>query len=81
MKAIAAGRNVAVIFPVHPSPHVRSAMEPILGSLDNVALIDPLDCPHFVRLLSGLTLVLTDRGADRAIGEQGHRRRRQRACR
>ncbi|MCW5647626.1 MAG: UDP-N-acetylglucosamine 2-epimerase (non-hydrolyzing) [Sphingopyxis sp.] len=59
---IAARPDVAVIFPVHPNPHVRSAMEPILGSLDNVALIDPLDYPHFVRLLSESTLVLTDSG-------------------
>jgi len=59
---IAARPDVAVIFPVHPNPHVRSAMEPILGSLSNVALIDPLDYPHFVRLLGLSTLVLTDSG-------------------
>lgn len=60
--AIAARPDVAVIFPVHPNPHVRSAMEPILGGLANVALIDPLDYPHFVRLLSLSDIVLTDSG-------------------
>lgn len=60
--AIAARSDVAVVFPVHPNPHVRSAMEPILGALDNVALIDPLDYPHFVRLLATSELVLTDSG-------------------
>lgn len=60
--AIAARSDVAVVFPVHPNPHVRSAMEPILGALDNVALIDPLDYPHFVRLLATSDLVLTDSG-------------------
>ncbi|MDO9369822.1 MAG: UDP-N-acetylglucosamine 2-epimerase (non-hydrolyzing) [Sphingopyxis sp.] len=60
--AIAARDDVAVVFPVHPNPHVRSAMEPILGGLDNVALIDPLDYPHFVRLLAASELVLTDSG-------------------
>jgi UDP-N-acetylglucosamine 2-epimerase (non-hydrolysing) len=60
--AIAARNDVAVIFPVHPNPHVRSAMEPILGGLANVALIDPLDYPHFVRLLATSELVLTDSG-------------------
>ncbi len=60
--AIAARDDVAVIFPVHPNPHVRSAMEPILGGLSNVALIDPLDYPHFVRLLGASELVLTDSG-------------------
>src|SRR3546814_5433781 len=38
-------------------------MEPILGNLSNVALIDPLDYPHFVRLLGMSSLVLTDSGA------------------
>ncbi len=60
--AIAARDDVAVIFPVHPNPQVRSAMEPILGDLANVALIDPLDYPHFVRLLGMSELVLTDSG-------------------
>lgn len=59
---IAARPDVAVIFPIHPNPHVRSAMEPILGGLSNVALIDPLDYPHFVRLLGLSTIVLTDSG-------------------
>lgn len=60
--AIAARADVAVVFPVHPNPQVRSAMEPILGQLSNLALIDPLDYPHFVRLLSVSELVLTDSG-------------------
>lgn len=60
--AIAARPDVAVIFPVHPNPHVRAAMEPILGGLSNVALIDALDYPHFVRLLATSELVLTDSG-------------------
>ena len=59
---IAAREDVAVVFPVHPNPHVRSAMEPILGNLANVALIDPLDYPHFVRLLGMSSIVLTDSG-------------------
>lgn len=59
---IAARHDVAVVFPVHPNPHVRSAMEPILGELANIALIDPLDYPHFVRLLATSDLVLTDSG-------------------
>lgn len=60
--AIAARPDVAVVFPVHPNPQVRGAMAPILGDLPNVALIDPLDYPHFVRLLSVSELVLTDSG-------------------
>jgi UDP-N-acetylglucosamine 2-epimerase (non-hydrolysing) len=59
---IAARPDVAVIFPVHPNPNVRPAMEAALSGRDNVALIDPLDYPHFVRLLGMAELVLTDSG-------------------
>lgn len=59
---IAARPDVAVIFPVHPNPNVRPVMEAVLGKLSNVAMIEPLDYPHFVRLLDMSHLVLTDSG-------------------
>ena len=37
-------------------------MKDRLGGLDNVALIEPLDYPHFARLLDIATLMLTDSG-------------------
>jgi UDP-N-acetylglucosamine 2-epimerase (non-hydrolysing) len=60
--AIAARDDVAVIFPVHPNPNVRAVMEPALAHLPNVAMIDPLDYPHFVRLLGLCEIALTDSG-------------------
>lgn len=54
--------DVAIIFPVHPNPNIRPAMEKALSGLDNVAMIEPLDYPHFVRLLGMAELVLTDSG-------------------
>jgi UDP-N-acetylglucosamine 2-epimerase (non-hydrolysing) len=62
VRRIADRPDVAVIFPVHPNPNVRSAMAEVLGGIDNVALIDPLDYPNFVRLLSLCYFVLTDSG-------------------
>ena len=59
---IAARPDVAVIFPVHPNPNVRPVMDAVLGELPNVAMIEPLDYPHFVRLLDLCHLVLTDSG-------------------
>ncbi|MEY4269315.1 MAG: UDP-GlcNAc-2-epimerase [Pseudomonadota bacterium] len=59
---IAARDDVAVIFPVHPNPNVRGVMEAMLADNANVALIDPLDYPHFVRLMAMSELVLTDSG-------------------
>ena len=54
--------DVGVIFPVHPNPAVRPVMEAALGSHPNVALIDPLDYPHFVRLMAMSAVMLTDSG-------------------
>jgi UDP-N-acetylglucosamine 2-epimerase (non-hydrolysing) len=62
VKAIAARDDVAVIFPVHPNPNVRAVMDDALAGLANVAMIDPLDYPHFVRLLDICHIVLTDSG-------------------
>lgn len=59
---VAARPDVAVIFPVHPNPNVRVVMDRALAKLDNVAMIDPLDYPHFVRLLDMCHIVLTDSG-------------------
>jgi UDP-N-acetylglucosamine 2-epimerase (non-hydrolysing) len=37
-------------------------MDAVLADHDNVAMIDPLDYPHFVRLLDMCDIVLTDSG-------------------
>jgi UDP-N-acetylglucosamine 2-epimerase (non-hydrolysing) len=62
IRQIAARPDVAVIFPVHLNPNVRTVMERALGGLANVALIEPLDYPHFARLLSIAEIMLTDSG-------------------
>lgn len=62
IRRIAARDDVALIFPVHLNPHVRQVMQAELAGLDNVALIEPLDYPHFARLLDIATLMLTDSG-------------------
>ncbi len=59
---IAARDDVAIIFPVHPNPNVRAVMDDALAGLDNVAMIEPLDYPHFVHLLSLADIMLTDSG-------------------
>ncbi|MES3151600.1 non-hydrolyzing UDP-N-acetylglucosamine 2-epimerase [Sphingomonas faeni] len=59
---IAERDDVAVLFPVHPNPNVVSVMDQILGKRANVARIQPLDYPHFVRALGLADIVLTDSG-------------------
>ena len=54
--------DIAVLFPMHPNPNVVTAMDAILGQRTNVARIEPLDYPHFIRALGMAHLVLTDSG-------------------
>lgn len=62
LRRIADRPDTAIIFPVHPNPNVRPAMEAAIGDHRDVALIDPLDYPHFVRLMAMSDIVLTDSG-------------------
>ena len=59
---IAAHDDVAVLFPMHPNPNVGAVMDAILGDRPNVARIDPLDYPHFIRALGLCHLALSDSG-------------------
>jgi UDP-N-acetylglucosamine 2-epimerase (non-hydrolysing) len=62
IRRIAARDDVAVVFPVHLNPNVRAVMNSALAGLDNVALLEPLDYPHFARLLGLAEIMLTDSG-------------------
>ncbi len=62
VRRIALRDDVALIFPVHPNPNVRRVIDGALSGLANVALIEPLDYPHFARLLALCEIMLTDSG-------------------
>lgn len=58
---IAARPDVAVVFPVHPNPHVRRAFAPLSG-YPNILLVEPVDYPELVYLLKRCHFVVTDSG-------------------
>lgn len=62
IRRIAARGDVALVFPVHPNPNVRRVMDTALSGLANVAMVEPLDYPHFARLLAIADIMLTDSG-------------------
>ena len=62
LEQIAARDDVAIIFPVHLNPNVRKVMDARLGANSNIAMIEPLDYPHFARLLAISHIMLTDSG-------------------
>jgi UDP-N-acetylglucosamine 2-epimerase (non-hydrolysing) len=54
--------DIRVVDPVHPNPEVRSLAHEVLGDVERVHLMPPLDYRSFVWLLSHSFLVLTDSG-------------------
>ena len=52
----------SLVYPVHPSPRVRSVAEQMLGGLPRISLLPPLAPPAFYPLLAAAPLVLTDSG-------------------
>ena len=55
-------KDMKFIFPVHPNPNVKKPVEKILGTLNRMYLVDPLDYEPFLYLLMKSSLVLTDSG-------------------
>lgn len=62
LRDISGRDDIAIIFPVHLNPNVRSIMTEALGGLGNVEMIEPLDYPNFVALLKNSYFILTDSG-------------------
>ncbi len=54
--------DVEVIFPIHLNPKVREIADRILGTLDRVHLIEPLDYEPFTNLMAKTYMVVTDSG-------------------
>ncbi|ADG83728.1 non-hydrolyzing UDP-N-acetylglucosamine 2-epimerase [Thermincola potens] len=61
-EVLRAHHDVEVVFPVHKNPKVRAVVDEVLGSLERVHLVDPLDYEPFVNLMNKSYLVLTDSG-------------------
>lgn len=62
LQKLAARKDVAIIYPLHPNPNVSGTMRPALSGLDNIALIEPLDYLDFVAMMEASDIVLTDSG-------------------
>ena len=54
--------DVSIIYPVHMNPNVRRQVLKILENQKGVYLIDPLDYPTFVWLMTRSSIILTDSG-------------------
>jgi len=68
LRSLAERDDVEIVYPVHPNPNVRAAVNRYLGTADNVRLIQPLDYVSFVDLMRRAHVLLTDSGG---IQEEG----------
>ncbi|MGD1095360.1 MAG: UDP-N-acetylglucosamine 2-epimerase (non-hydrolyzing) [Bryobacteraceae bacterium] len=68
LRSLAERDDVEIVYPVHPNPNVRAAVNRYLGTTDNVRLIQPLDYVSFVDLMRRAHVLLTDSGG---IQEEG----------
>lgn len=62
LKQLALMENVQIIYPVHLNPNVQKPVNDILGGLENVKLISPLNYPAFVWLMKQSKVIVTDSG-------------------
>ena len=59
---LAKRNDVQIVYPVHPNPNVAMPVRKLLGQVDNISLISPLEYHPFVYLMTKSYLVLTDSG-------------------
>jgi UDP-N-acetylglucosamine 2-epimerase (non-hydrolysing) len=62
LAALARRKDVRVVYPVHLNPNVRAPVGSILGGLERVHLIEPVDYLAFVYLMERAHLIITDSG-------------------
>jgi len=55
-------QTLTFVFPVHFNPNVRNMAKKILGGVENIDLIEPLDYLSFINLIRTSFLILTDSG-------------------
>ncbi len=59
---LAARPDIEIVYPVHLNPNVQQPVKEILGGIGNVHLLEPVDYPAFVHLMTNAHIVITDSG-------------------
>jgi UDP-N-acetylglucosamine 2-epimerase (non-hydrolysing) len=54
--------DIVVVYPVHSNPVVKNTAEQILGGIDRIHLVEPLDYMTFVNVMKKAYIILTDYG-------------------
>lgn len=59
---IAKNKEVEMVYPVHLNPNVQDIVFKMLSGIKNIHLIEPLDYPAFIWLMSKSSLIISDSG-------------------
>ncbi len=62
LKEIASRWDVEILYPVHLNPNVKNPVHRLLGNVENITLLEPLEYLPLVHLMKNVDLVLTDSG-------------------
>jgi UDP-N-acetylglucosamine 2-epimerase (non-hydrolysing) len=62
LKEIAKRDDVQIVYPVHLNPNVQEPVNRLLGGVENITLLPPLDYLPLVHLMKHSALILTDSG-------------------
>ncbi len=54
--------DIQIVYPMHLNPNVRNTVIPILGNIERIKLIEPLDYVPFCTLMKKSHIILTDSG-------------------
>lgn len=54
--------DLEILYPVHPNPNVKSAVNETLTGVPRIHCVEPLDYRTFVHVMDRATLILTDSG-------------------
>ncbi|MBX2861882.1 MAG: UDP-N-acetylglucosamine 2-epimerase (non-hydrolyzing) [Vampirovibrio sp.] len=54
--------DVEIVYPAHPNPNVRKAVDEHLRNVDRIHILEPLEYEPFCKLMEQATLILTDSG-------------------
>lgn len=54
--------DTAIVYPMHLNPNVREPVQRLVGNMDNIFLIEPLEYMPFVYLMNRSNVILTDSG-------------------
>ncbi len=55
-------RDIDIVYPVHLNPNVQKPVKEILGNIDNIYLINPLQYEAFLYLMNKSYFIITDSG-------------------